>query len=115
MLSTLKMSLFTDDYRSPQNLKKSLEREKCRLLELSHKYFPQIFSDTIRDIVDWALESDTSSIRGLACKTSNASLTMVSLDSLQFYHFAEKLGVDVLKSPSKTAAVIVNEKVRCIL
>lgn len=66
-----------------------------------------MFSESI---VDWTVQDNTD-LYGAACKT-NASLTLIALDSMLFYHFAERLGIDLLKCPDKTAAVILNEKVQ---
>lgn len=49
-------------------------------------------------------------IHGLSCK-SNSSLALIALDSLKYYHFAERLGINIALKKDLTAAVIINEKV----
>lgn len=41
----------------------------------------------------------------------NSSLKFVAVDSLRYYHLAERLGVDLSNSFDKTGVVIINEKV----
>lgn len=103
--------MLSGDKYSAENLQLAWEKEKCTLLKISEKYRPKLFSESIVNYVDWGKrEKQQNAIPGLACKT-NASLTLVALDSLQFYPFAERLGLDVLKLTDKTSAVIINEKV----
>lgn len=93
------------DQKSPINLMKSSQREMCKIFLLAEKYQPAIFDDTLlskpNEIID---------VQGLACK-SNKSLSLLTMDSLLHYHFADKLGVDLTKYKDKTAAVIIDDKV----
>lgn len=82
------------------------------MLKVSNRYQPKVFSESIVNYVDWGKREEQPNIQGIACMT-NASLTLIALDSLQFYSFAERLGIDVLRGRDKTSAVIVYEKV-CI-
>lgn len=50
------------------------------------------------------------SVSGLSCKT-NTSLSLLAMDSLLHYHFAQRLGIDLSKNIDKSAAVIINDKV----
>lgn len=99
----------TDD-RSASNLKRFWQEEECRLLKISQKYQPSVYSKSIVDYVDNEKEFVDFKISGLGCKT-NASLTLIAMDSLMHHHFAERLGVNVSKKRDKTVAVIVNDRV----
>lgn len=93
------------DYLSPANLQHLAEIEKCRYLRIAHRIQPAIFSPRIQKP-----EEVNDTVEGMACKT-NMSLSLVALDSLQNYYFAESLGIDILKEKDKTAVVILNPKV----
>lgn len=96
---------FIDD-----DLERLWQDEKCRLLKISQNYHPSIYSQSIIDHVNYGKDLNRFNITGLSCKT-NASLTLIAVDSLMYYQFAERLGINVSKKKDKTFAVIVNEKV----
>lgn len=97
--------LGNNDPKSPANLLKLLRGEKCRQFLTAQRLQPAKFENKVDK------EEKDFNIRGLACK-SNKSLTLIAMDSLLHYHFAEKLGVDLSKCIDKSSVVIINEKVR---
>lgn len=103
--SVYKTSILTgeNDERSPSNLLKLWRRNKCREFVFAETIQPAIFEKKIEN------ERKDHNISGLACRT-NKSLTFVAMDSLLFYHFAERLGIDVTSSKDKSAVAIINEK-----
>lgn len=105
----LKTSIIGDEYdpRLPINLKRLWEKEKCRIANIAQSIFPTVFSDSVTD--SQKFNKRHTNISGLACKT-NASLTLIAVDSLKYYHFAERLGIDLSTRKDKTVAVIINEK-----
>lgn len=88
------------DRYTTKNLLRLQEELQCSLAHFRKLYHPAFFTSP---------NADSTSIEGLAC-ASNGSLTMLAMDSLMYHHFAESLGVDVLKAKRKTALVIVNPK-----
>lgn len=101
------------DERSAFNLERIWQEERCHLLKSAQKYQPAIYSSTIVNYVDYGKKFNRLNVSGLACET-NASLTLIAMDSLLHYHFAERLGVNVSNRKDKTVAVIVNDKVKAI-
>lgn len=59
-------------------------------------------------------EAFDDNVNGMACKT-NTSLSLVAMDSLEYYYFAERLGIDISNKKDKTAAVIINPKVNTLI
>lgn len=100
----------TDD-RSAFNLERVWQEERCRLLKLAQKYQSAIYSSAIADYVDYGKHFNRLNISGLACET-NTSLTLIAMDSLLHYHFAERLGINISNRKDRTVAVIVNDKVK---
>lgn len=98
------LSVGENDERSPSNLLKLWRRNKCREFVFAETIQPAIFEKKNEN------ERNDHNISGLACRT-NKSLTFVAMDSLLFYHFAERLGIDVTNSKDKSAVAIINEKV----
>lgn len=106
---------FPEDDRSPKELQKSWDKDRCRLFVLSQEHHPDVFSVTTKDSAVWTKTFNNNfSIDGLACK-ANISLTLISMDSLLHNHIAERLGVNLSTKKGKTAAVIINEKVFCLI
>ncbi|KAJ8965120.1 hypothetical protein NQ314_004345 [Rhamnusium bicolor] len=105
VMQVYKTSMLTGDSdpKSPANLLKLSQREKCRLFLTAQKLQPAIFEKQANN------EKKDFNISGLACR-SNKSLTLIAMDSLLYYHFAEKLGVDLSENVDKSAVVIINEK-----
>lgn len=92
------------DPRSPKNLLRLEQSEKCHFFRMGHGIHPPFFAPLNLS------EEENSATRGLACKT-NASLSMVSIDSLQYHYIAEGLGIDILNIEDKSAVVILNPTV----
>lgn len=95
------------DPRSSANLQKRIRRHACKIATIANKISRSHFSKTVTSGV-W--NDDMDNFTGLACK-SNASLSLLAFDSLRDYHFAERLGIDLSRKRSRTAVVIVNQKV----
>lgn len=98
------------DVRSAWNLQRIYREEKCRVFKIAEKYQKEIFSESVVDNVDYGRDFVDFNISGLAC-TTNASLTLIAMDSLLQHGFAERLGIDVFSRKDRTAAVIVDDKV----
>lgn len=94
-----------NDARSPKNLQKIRHQNKCRLKSIAEKYNPPLFSESIINGENLIVD-----ITGLACQVNN-SLSIIAMDSLQYHHFANRLGIDILNRRHKTALVIIDEKV----
>ncbi|KAJ8979979.1 hypothetical protein NQ317_013728 [Molorchus minor] len=90
-----------NDRRSAVGLLKSLQKENCRQFLMAEKYQSAVFETT-------ASYKKKLNVTGLSCKT-NSSLAMIVMDSLLYYHFAERLGIDLLRKSDKSAVVIVNQ------
>lgn len=94
------------DHRSPARLAKNLLRRKCELQ----------FIDTEQSAQHSFLGPDPFNkeqlhgIEGFGCD-SNRSLTMMLMDSSIYHVFAERLGVDILRMPTKSAVFIVDPEV----
>lgn len=95
---------YTEDHRSPNNLLKSWQNEKCRIAGLAREFHPILLTKSVRNTDDTRLN-----VSGLACKL-NSSLALIAMDGLRYYHFAERLGIDISLNKDKTAAVIINQK-----
>ncbi|KAL3274082.1 hypothetical protein HHI36_015500 [Cryptolaemus montrouzieri] len=99
---TSQLSDVLDD-KSPENLRNHLSREVCRKFLIAQKYQPSVFSSELYNT------DENYNITGLKCRT-NKSLSFISMDSLYYHHYAEKLGIDLSKKPNKAAAVILDDK-----
>lgn len=95
---------YGEDSRSAGNLLRRWKKEKCRIAHLARQFHPVLLSESVRGTEDVGLN-----VSGLACKL-NSSLVLIALDSLRYYHFAERLGIDISQAEDKTAAVIINQK-----
>ncbi|KAJ8943292.1 hypothetical protein NQ318_017310 [Aromia moschata] len=92
-----------NDFRSAEQLLKHLDSERCRHFMSAQKYHPAIFEDPFV-----GEKNKNINVTGLACNT-NSSLTLVAMDSLLYYDFAERLGIDLAEKPDKSSVVIVDE------
>ncbi|KAF5283521.1 hypothetical protein FQA39_LY17336 [Lamprigera yunnana] len=92
-----------EDYKSAKNLMKWWKQEQCRIGKIAESIYSSKFSELIAET------DDRINVTGLACK-SNSTLTFIALDSLRYYHFAERLGINLFTIKDKTAAVIINQK-----
>lgn len=89
------------DEKSPEAIEKYNLRRQCEMLRLADRRSELVFID---DVDTRPLEL----ISGLACK-SNRTFTLISMDSISFHTFAERLGVDILEIENKTAAMIMDQ------
>ena len=92
------------DPRSALAVKAAYENEECRRLLAGYSYLRPVFPRDADNESELAL---TEAI----CKV-NKTLALVAIDSLQYYHFAESLGIDVASVRDKTAVVILDPLVR---
>lgn len=91
-----------DDDRSPEALKRYNLRRKCEMLKIQERK-----SEAIS--IDDESSAPMQLISGMACKF-NRSLSLLSMDSINFHAFAEKLGVNILDVENKTIAVILDNE-----
>lgn len=89
-----------------QNLRKRLRRDRCRFFLLAEELTKAIFVEN--DIEN----TDQIDVFSLGCDKVNGSLNFVALDSLRYYMFAERLGIDVSAKSDLSAVVILDESVR---
>ncbi|XP_058796273.1 thioredoxin domain-containing protein 11 [Phymastichus coffea] len=87
------------DPQSSVNVKKSYDREECRCFLAGYSYQRPIYP---RDSESVELE-----LTELICQV-NKTLALVTIDSLQYFHFAEGLGIDITRNRDKTVAVIID-------
>nr|XP_023016686.1 thioredoxin domain-containing protein 11 [Leptinotarsa decemlineata] len=90
------------DPRSAENLQKLFQKEKCKQFRVAEKIQPASFEKA-------NLNGTEINISGLACKT-NKSLSLLAMDSLLHYYFAQKLGINLNNNTDKSAVVILNNK-----
>ncbi|XP_015111249.1 thioredoxin domain-containing protein 11 [Diachasma alloeum] len=89
-----------NDPKSPENLRKLILRENCKYLMIGDKYQPPVFPVSLEGDVEVKL-------RASAC-SGNRSLSFVAIDSLNYFHFAEGLGIDLMRMENRTAVVILD-------
>ncbi|CRK94444.1 CLUMA_CG007951, isoform A [Clunio marinus] len=90
------------DDRSPDSIIQYNFRRKCEILRLAKRKSDILFID---DVDPAPLEL----VSGLACKY-NKTFTLISMDSLSFHTFAERIGIDILEIENKTAAIIMDHE-----
>ncbi|XP_076655779.1 thioredoxin domain-containing protein 11 isoform X2 [Halictus rubicundus] len=88
------------DAQSADAVKQNNLKQECIRWITANKYHPPVFPHDYHDQPDINLTVS-------ACKM-NTSLRLIAIDSLHYYHFAEALGIDVLKRKDKTAVVILD-------
>lgn len=91
------------DKKSPEYLQIQHQEDSCRLFLTAIKHSIPFFEKNMT-------ENNDFDVKGSGCKR-NFSLSLIAMDSLRQYHFAERLGVDLSKYKDQTAAVIINDKV----
>lgn len=91
------------DDRAPEYLAKVWEEEECQVLEAGNRYHGNVYYKMSNE--DFGSELD-----GLACR-SNKTLSIIAMDSLMYYQFAEGLGSNILQSKDKTAVVMIDKQV----
>lgn len=91
------------DDRSPESVVKYNFRRKCEMLKIAERKSEILFIDDDDD------SSFLQLVSGLACK-ANKTFTLISIDSVSFHTFAERLGIDILEMENKTAAIIMDHE-----
>ncbi|XP_035744274.1 thioredoxin domain-containing protein 11-like isoform X1 [Vespa mandarinia] len=89
-----------NDRQSPIAIKHALLKENCKRSFAAHRYHEPVFPQ------DSFEKSNISLIKSLC--NINRTLSLIAIDSLHYFHFAEGLGIDVLKKKDKTAAIILD-------
>lgn len=92
----------SDDDRSPEAINRFNLRRKCEMLKIQERKSEAFF-------VDEESQSSLQLVAGLACR-HNRSLSLLTIDSVNFHPFAERLGLNILEMDNKTAAVIVDNE-----
>ncbi|KAL7040409.1 hypothetical protein ACKWTF_000376 [Chironomus riparius] len=90
-----------NDEKSPEAINKYNLRRDCQMIRLAEE----------RSEIQFIDDKDTTPLKlisGLGCK-SNKTFTLISMDSVSFHTFAERLGVDILELENKTAAMIMDQ------
>ncbi|KZC05729.1 PREDICTED: thioredoxin domain-containing protein 11 [Dufourea novaeangliae] len=88
------------DVQSANAVKHEYLKQECKRWIAGNKYHHPIFP---RDSLDHPNLNLTKSV----CQI-NKTLALIAIDSLHYFHFAEGLGIDVLKKKDKTAVVILD-------
>lgn len=91
------------DHRATMNLVQVAFRKKCEIMFGLNLDTPTIFFDSVTNA------SSFDQILSLSCKL-NKTLSLIAIDSIVYHTFAERLGVDVLRAPNKTTAIIVDHE-----
>ncbi|XP_021942555.1 thioredoxin domain-containing protein 11 isoform X2 [Zootermopsis nevadensis] len=102
-VSRLQTSMLTGmgDERSSAALQEAALLDRCRRFRRARHIHHPVFPHPAYH------RKSPRNFTGLACHT-NKTLSLIAMDSLQFHHFAEGLGVDVMARHDKTAVVIFN-------
>ncbi|XP_043258314.1 thioredoxin domain-containing protein 11 isoform X1 [Colletes gigas] len=88
------------DIRSANAIKQAYLKQDCKRWITGNKYHQPVFP---RDSPEHPNITLTESV----CKI-NKTLALIAIDSLHYFHFAEGLGIDILKKKDKTAVVILD-------
>lgn len=91
------------DERSPEHLIKLWDNEKCKTIETGNRYYSQAYPKFNKDL-------PSPDVDGLAC-INNRTLSIIAMDSLMYYQFAEGLGINILHLKDKTAVAIIDKRV----
>ncbi|KAF7993076.1 hypothetical protein HCN44_005857 [Aphidius gifuensis] len=101
----LKISMLPNenDTKSAIQIEKYKIKENCQRLIVGDNYYRTKLTD------ESLLNNDKLNIEltASACST-NRSLAFIAVDSLHYYHFAEGLGIDILKMKDKTSVIIID-------
>ncbi|XP_050300516.1 thioredoxin domain-containing protein 11 isoform X2 [Anthonomus grandis grandis] len=90
------------DPKSMENLKKRQKYENCKTFLAAQKVYPEVF------VPDDPVDSEDINVSDFAC--SNNSVKFIVMDSLRYYVFAERLGVNLFNRKDMSAVVIVDEQ-----
>ncbi|EZA61446.1 hypothetical protein DMN91_003951 [Ooceraea biroi] len=89
-----------NDPRSASMVRRDFLREHCRRWLAGNDYHSSLFPrDSPRQF--------NISLKESVCKT-NKTLALIAIDSLRYFHFAERLGIDLFKRRNKTTVVILD-------
>jgi len=92
-----------NDSRSASMVKRDFLKNDCKRWLAGNDYHPSLFPrDSPRQF--------NISLKESVCKT-NKTLTLIAIDSLHYFHFAEHLGIDISKRKNKTTVVILDAAV----
>ena len=102
-LSSFQTSMLNNDgdEHSPKAIEEYNFRRKCEMLFQAERNHELLFIDDE--------DSSPSLISGLACK-HNRTFTLFAMDSVNYFTFAEHLGVDLLEKENMTAAIIIDHE-----
>lgn len=89
-----------NDRQSPIAIKHALLKENCKRWFAAHRYHKPVFPQD-------SFEKSNISLTKSLCNI-NRTLSLIAIDSLHYFHFAEGLGIDILKKKDKTAAIILD-------
>lgn len=89
-----------EDVRSADVVKQAYLKSECKRWITGNRYHQPVFP---RD----NLEHPNINLTKSVCKI-NKTLTLIAIDSLHYFYFAEGLGIDLLNKKDKTAVVILD-------
>lgn len=89
-----------EDVQSADVVKQAYLKSECKRWITGNRYHQPVFP---RD----NLEHPNINLTKSVCKI-NKTLTLIAIDSLHYFYFAEGLGIDLLSKKDKTAVVILD-------
>lgn len=92
-----------NDPLSTSMVRKNFLKERCKRWLAGNNYHPSLFP---RD----SPKQFNVSLKESVCKT-NKTLGLIAIDSLHYFHFAERLGIDISKRRNETTVVILDAAV----
>lgn len=90
-----------NDPQAANSMNDYILKDECRRLLTGNNYHPPVFPRNLSH------DHQKINLTSFICK-SNTTLALIAVDSLQFFHIAEGLGIDILKKKDKTAVAIVD-------
>lgn len=91
------------DPLSASVVRRAFLKERCRKWLAGNNYNPSLFP---RDSPKWF----NVSLKESVCET-NKTLALIAIDSLHYFQFAERFGVDISKRRNKTTVIILDSAV----
>lgn len=91
------------DPRSVVNLRESKLKQTCELLRMSDLESPTQFFNPHED------SQSLAKVSGMACQM-NRTFSLITIDSLLYHTFAERLGIDILTIQNKSVALIIDNE-----
>lgn len=95
-----------DDPLSASMVKKRFLKERCKKWLVGNNYHPSLFP---RD----SSKQFNISLKESVCKT-NKTLALIAIDNLHFFHFAERLGINISERKNETTVVILDAAVSSV-